>query len=58
MMQAFAAKMDALGEVAYLETDRDINVTFYRRFGFDVVAAQDILGVPNWFMIRNPCRDG
>jgi ribosomal protein S18 acetylase RimI-like enzyme len=54
MMREFAAKMDALGEVAYLETDMEINVTFYERFGFEVVGREDILGVPNWYMVRKP----
>ena len=51
-MQAFCAKMDAAGEVAYLETDKDVNVRFYERFGFEVVNQEEVLGVTNWFMIR------
>ena len=52
LMQAFCAKMDAAGEVAYLETDKDVNVRFYERFGFEVVNQEEVLGVTNWFMIR------
>ncbi len=33
--------------MAYLETDRAENVTFYERFGFEVTAQDEILGVPN-----------
>jgi hypothetical protein len=51
-MQAFCAKMDATGEVAYLETDKDVNVRFYKRFGFEVVNQEEVLSVTNWFMIR------
>jgi len=48
----FSARMDAAGEDAYLETDKPINVRFYERFGFEVVGEQEVLGVPNWFMVR------
>ena len=54
LMRAFCARMDAAGEVAYLETDKEINVSFYERFGFEVVGEEEVLGVPNWFMIRRP----
>jgi ribosomal protein S18 acetylase RimI-like enzyme len=52
MMRVFCARMDAAGEDAYLETDKPINVRFYERFGFGVVGEEDVLGVPNWFMLR------
>jgi len=56
MMRVFCARMDAAGEDAYLETDKPINVRFYQRFGFEVVGEQDVLDVPNWFMLRRPAR--
>ena len=56
MMQVFCARMDAAGEDAYLETDKPINVRFYERFGFEVVGEEDVLGVPNWFMLRRAGR--
>ena len=43
---------DAAGEVAYLETDKEINARFYERFGFEVVGEEQVLGVRNWFMTR------
>jgi predicted N-acetyltransferase YhbS len=52
LMQAFCERMDALGEDAYLETDKQINVRFYERFGFEVAGVEEVLGVPNWFMTR------
>jgi ribosomal protein S18 acetylase RimI-like enzyme len=52
LMRAFVERMDSTGETAYLETDKEINVRFYERFGFRVVGEQEILGVPNWFMLR------
>jgi ribosomal protein S18 acetylase RimI-like enzyme len=55
LMQAFCAQMDAEeGEDAYLETDKEINVGFYERFGFEVVSKEEVLGTPNWFMLRRP----
>jgi hypothetical protein len=44
--------MDASRAAAYLETDKQVNVPFYERFGFRVRAEATILGTPNWFMIR------
>ena len=32
---------------AHLETDRPENVSFYERFGFEIVGEQEVLGVPN-----------
>jgi ribosomal protein S18 acetylase RimI-like enzyme len=52
LMEVFRAQMDAVGEAAYLETDKPENVRFYERFGFEVVGEQEVLGVPNWFMNR------
>jgi ribosomal protein S18 acetylase RimI-like enzyme len=56
LMQVFCAQMDAAREDAYLETDKEINVRFYERFGFEVVSEQNVLGVPNWFMQRTRKR--
>lgn len=58
MLEAFTAKLDAQGEVAYLETDKELNVTFYEHFSFEVVGQSDNLGVPNWYMLRRPRTDG
>jgi RimJ/RimL family protein N-acetyltransferase len=52
MLTAFCALVDAEHAVAYLETDKPINVRFYERFGFEVVGEADVIGVPNWFMAR------
>jgi hypothetical protein len=51
-MEVFCARVDAAGEVAYLETDKLVNVRFYERFGFEVIGEQEVLRVPNWFMRR------
>jgi ribosomal protein S18 acetylase RimI-like enzyme len=52
MMQVFCAQMDAAREDAYLETDKPENVSFYERFGFEIVGEQEVLGVTNYFMLR------
>ena len=58
LMRVFCAQMDAAGEEAYLETDKPQNVRFYERFGFEVVGEEEVLGVPNWFMLRQPKKRG
>ena len=52
MLNAFCAIVDGTDAHAYLETDKDENVRLYQRFGFTVVEAAEVLGVPNWFMWR------
>jgi ribosomal protein S18 acetylase RimI-like enzyme len=54
MMERFCARMDAEGELAYLETDKPENVRFYEKVGFVTVEQAAVLGVPNWFMRRDP----
>ena len=52
MMEEFARRMDRERAVAYLETDKLVNVRFYERFGFETLDEHVVLGVPNWFMRR------
>jgi GNAT superfamily N-acetyltransferase len=52
LMTAFCAHLDTAVGDSYLETDKAENVRFYQRFGFELVAEQDVIGVPNWFMSR------
>ena len=52
LMRAFCERMDDAEEDAYLETDKDINVRFYERFGFVVTGEEEVLGVRNWYMYR------
>jgi predicted N-acetyltransferase YhbS len=54
MMQEHCRRLDAAREVGYLETDKRENVRFYERFGFEVTGTEDVIGVPNWFMRREP----
>jgi ribosomal protein S18 acetylase RimI-like enzyme len=54
LMTACCNHLDVAGGVAWLETDKEINVRFYQKFGFEVVTEQEVLGVRNWFMSRQP----
>jgi ribosomal protein S18 acetylase RimI-like enzyme len=45
--------LDAHRAAGYLETDREHNADFYRKFGFETIAEAKVLGTPNWFMWRN-----
>ena len=52
LMRAFCERMDEAWETAYLETDKEINVRFYEKFGFEVTGEDEVLGVCNWYMFR------
>jgi ribosomal protein S18 acetylase RimI-like enzyme len=54
LMEEHCRRLDASGELGYLETDRRENVRFYERFGYEVVSEDDVIGVRNWFMLRRP----
>jgi predicted N-acetyltransferase YhbS len=45
--------VDEAGIPAYHETDSEANVRLYNRFGFNVVATEEIVGVTNYFMWRD-----
>jgi ribosomal protein S18 acetylase RimI-like enzyme len=52
LMRVFCERMDDAGEASYLETDKEINVRFYEKFGFEVTGEEDVLDVRNWYMTR------
>jgi len=52
LMERYCHHLDEMGVVGYLETDRPGNVTFYTKFGFQVVGTALIHAVPNYFMRR------
>ncbi len=58
LLTRYVALLDDRGAAGYLETDRPANVRFYRRFGFEVLAEAEVLGVPNWFMLRSAASGG
>ena len=53
LMARFCKEVDACRASAYLETDFDHNVRFYKKFGFEVVAESEIFGVKNRYMLRD-----
>jgi ribosomal protein S18 acetylase RimI-like enzyme len=52
LLKRFCAEADACKADAFLETDRDINVKFYKKFGFKTVSESMVLGVRTDFMLR------
>lgn len=54
LMAALCDRLDDAQGIGYLETDKPENARLYRRGGFEVLAAESVLGVPNWFMQRQP----
>lgn len=52
LLREHARRLDAIGAVGYLETDRPEAVPFYGRHGYAVVRSEDVLGVPCWFLRR------
>ena len=45
---------DAAKVGCYLETATERNVLLYQRFGFQIIAQKEIIGLPAWFMWRPP----
>ncbi|UCH86326.1 MAG: GNAT family N-acetyltransferase [Dehalococcoidia bacterium] len=56
LIQPVLARADAEGLVCYVETEKERNVRFYRRHGFEVVVESDVPnGGPHmWTMRREP----
>lgn len=54
MLGHFCARMDELGDDAYLETDKPENLALYEKFGFATIGEMQVLGVTNWRMVRTP----
>ncbi len=53
LMERFCKEVDACKSIAYLETDLDINVRFYEKYGFKLVDESEIFGVKNRYMLRD-----
>jgi GNAT superfamily N-acetyltransferase len=45
-------RADAAGTGCYLETASQRNIPLYQRFGFEVSAHKEVIGLPAWFMWR------
>jgi GNAT superfamily N-acetyltransferase len=52
LMKEYCARLDRTHVAGYLETDKESNVGFYERFGFQTVSTAPVLNTPNWFMKR------
>ena len=57
LLGSFLEMVDEQQRAGYLETDVDRNVALYERFGFAVIAREEVNGVDNRFMWRDarPC---
>jgi ribosomal protein S18 acetylase RimI-like enzyme len=53
-MQHLINKADEVSVGCYLENANPRNLSFYERFGFQVIDEKEILGIPSWFMWRAP----
>jgi ribosomal protein S18 acetylase RimI-like enzyme len=53
-LESLSKWLDDQDAPAYLETEREGNVRLYERFGFKVINQADVMGVPCWFMKREP----
>ncbi|MBT3225193.1 MAG: GNAT family N-acetyltransferase [Calditrichaeota bacterium] len=52
LMNRFCLEVDACRASAFLETDKNINVVFYEKFGFKTIAESMIFGVKSPYMQR------
>jgi ribosomal protein S18 acetylase RimI-like enzyme len=52
LMKIFCKEVDSCLAKAFLETDLDENVRFYKKFGFQVVSTSNIFDVESRYMIR------
>ena len=52
LLQYFDTITEGSSLPAYLETDKEINISLYEQFGFKIVARDQLFGTPNWFMLR------
>lgn len=52
MISRFCERIDELGAMSYLETDKGESVRLYERFGFETIGEGPVIGVHNWFMTR------
>jgi GNAT superfamily N-acetyltransferase len=54
LMNRYVEHLDGEKIEGYLETDKPVNVDFYKKFGFAVVHEEKVIGVPTWYMRRQP----
>ena len=56
LMDAYCAALDRQSAAGFLETDKPENVSFYRKWGFDVTSRADVIGATTYFMARSAKR--
>lgn len=57
LMQPVLARADAAHLPCYLETQKEINVKLYRKYGFEVVVEDDMpKGGPRYWTMKRPAR--
>jgi GNAT superfamily N-acetyltransferase len=56
ILKHLIAKADEQGVGCYLENANPRNVPIYQRFGFQIKAEKEIIGIPTWFMWRPPAK--
>jgi len=54
VMAELCRNLDEGGHVGWLETNKEQNLRFYTSLGFELVDHATALGVPSWFMRRDP----
>jgi GNAT superfamily N-acetyltransferase len=52
LLREFCRIVDSEEMTGWLETDKEVNISFYRKHGFEVVGEDIVNGVRNWFMER------
>ncbi len=52
LLKFFCNYLDETSQLGYLETDKRENVSLYQKFGFKVMEEDTVLGIKNWFMVR------
>jgi ribosomal protein S18 acetylase RimI-like enzyme len=58
LLGALLERVDAAQLPAYLETDREENLSFYARAGFRVTESREVLGIPIWTLWREASARG
>ena len=52
LMKIFCKEVDKCLATAFLETDFDENVLYYKKFGFEIVATSNIFEIESRYMAR------
>jgi GNAT superfamily N-acetyltransferase len=54
LMRCYIEHLEQEKAAGYLETDRQENVEFYKKFGFVLRRHEELIGTPVWYMWRSP----